>query len=1014
MPVATRSRSEYARRVAGEAHAHPWWSVVIITASSRRQAERYEAEVQRRLAAGRLPVAVRYLTVPDVADARIGSGGATLNALAAMAHRGLMPSDPAVADDWWRTQRVLIVHSGGDSRRLPEYSLSGKLFSALPVLTPWGEVSTVFDETLALSTGWASRLSSGLVVASGDVVLTFDPHQLHWDHPGVCGVAMREPVQRGRGHGVFVADETGRVYSFLQKPTADEVRAAGGLLPGGRVALDTGLLRFDAPTAARLSALAEVWRREQVRALDAAVAASAPWVEIDLYQHFAGALTGEWTPGADAPAALRGLAAALADVPFWCDTIEGEFTHIGTTELFRRLMTEESGLLRLYDGQEQLGSAPPEGVRSAGVIVDSVLAPGSELGPRALAIECQLHRPIRVGGGAIVHGVTDEIALAEVPDEAVVHQVPVVTPDGRTGTVVRVYGVTDDPKVSVSSGRATWLGRPILESLAELGLEPQAVWPDTPPPERSLWNARLFPVGPAPEAGLCAAWMLGVADAPVPSHRWEAAERLSLASSAHCADDTELAARLARRRELQWQHSTLALVATGNDLRPLLVNAPSPAALAAVGRELCDCARREAEANLTDAASASYQASCFLSHAGLAAEAAQARGDAFAFVRQAVASGATQCGLIGSEGRWRHDWVEVSAPARIDLGGGWSDTPPFCLDWGGTVLNAAIAIKGGYPIVTRVRRLDEPVIRCVAAEERMVTVFDAAEDVLAPLGPGCPFSIPRAVLQMLGLVSRDEPLEAALARRGGGLEIRTNVDLPMGSGLGTSSILAATALRAVTEMLGAPLSNHELSDQVSCLEQRMTTGGGWQDQAGGIFPGVKLVRTAPGAHQRLRVEPIAWGAGGEDAFAQRLVLYYTGFQRVAKDLLAQVVGSYLARETATVQALHSIKTIAEEMRLALQEEDWRQLGQLLDHHWELNQRMCRRMANAPVNAILHATRPYLVGAKPAGAGGGGFLIMLTENPDAAEALRRHLTQSDLPGAVYPHAIADDGLRVARG
>jgi len=98
----------------------------------------------------------------------------------------------------------------------------------------------------------------------------------------------------------------------------------------------------------------------------------------------------------------------------------------------------------------------------------------------------------------------------------------------------------------------------------------------------------------------------------------------------------------------------------------------------------------------------------------------------------------------------------------------------------------------------------------------------------------------------------------------------------------------------------------------------------------------------------------------------------------------------------------------------MQEGEWRQLGGLLDRHWTLNQQMCRRMANAPVNAILHATRPYLIGAKPAGAGGGGFLIMLADDADAAAALRQHLTDADLPGAVYDHAIANEGLRVAQG
>ncbi|MEI7833267.1 MAG: L-fucokinase, partial [bacterium] len=227
--IAPRARQAYASQVAGAEAGH-WWTAVIITASSKRQAERYEAEIRRRRESGRVPDGVTYMVAPDLDDERIGSGGATLNALRLLAERDLR--DESSLEEWWAKQRVFIIHSGGDSRRLPQYSLSGKLFSALPVKTPWGEVSAVFDEMLALSTAWVEKLDSGLVVASGDVILTFDADELHWDTPGVRGVAMREPVAVGSKHGVYIADELGRVYSFLQKPTAAQVVAAGGMLPG--------------------------------------------------------------------------------------------------------------------------------------------------------------------------------------------------------------------------------------------------------------------------------------------------------------------------------------------------------------------------------------------------------------------------------------------------------------------------------------------------------------------------------------------------------------------------------------------------------------------------------------------------------------------------------------------------------------------------------------------------------------------------------------------------------------
>jgi len=224
--IAQRARALYAERVARGETAQSWWTAVIITAGTSRQAERYAEELRRRREQGKVPDGVAYLVVPDLDDERIGSGGATLNALRRLAEEALGNAESL--EEWWSGQRVLVIHSGGESRRLPQYSLSGKLFSALPVKTPWGETSTVYDEMLALSSAWAARMDSGLVVASGDVILTFDADSLHWNRPGVSGVAMREPLEVAGKHGVFVMDADGRVYSFLQKPSAAQIRAALG------------------------------------------------------------------------------------------------------------------------------------------------------------------------------------------------------------------------------------------------------------------------------------------------------------------------------------------------------------------------------------------------------------------------------------------------------------------------------------------------------------------------------------------------------------------------------------------------------------------------------------------------------------------------------------------------------------------------------------------------------------------------------------------------------------------
>jgi fucokinase len=957
----------------------PAWDAVVLTASSARQAELYQGEIQRRQLSGALPAGTEFLVVPDPGDRRVGSGGATIHALGVLS-KGLV---------WWSSHRVLLIHSGGDSRRLPQYSPVGKLFGVLPARTRAGETTTVFDETMELSEAWAEGMPNGLLVASGDVVLRFDASKVQWDWPGVTGVAMRLDAETASHHGVYVVGGNDQVYTFLQKPALATIKAAGGVFADGRVAVDIGLLRFDPELTVALTELAGF------RTLPA----------VDLYDHITRGLTGEWTPEAGAGLFWRELKLILGPAAFHCAVVEGEFLHVGTTRSFRTLAAGAAG------------AGQAAGAAVAKCLLDSVIGAECTLGHEAVILECDLAGPVCAGRGAILHGLTLISGPVEVPEDTVVHQLPVSGMPGvgtkASGWVIRAYGTEDDPKQPLD--QATWFNRPVLETLRRLGVQVEDVW--NPEDDPTLWNARLFPVATPDKAWACARWMMGYTGGHGGGYsnvQWRSAQRLSLAESAQLADGKVLAEMRSHRLQGIWQKTAFELAESGTDLRPLLANLPGLAPAAAVGRSLRSHAEKLREGGpeeLTHAASHLAQAARILSRAGFEREAEASEAAAFTCIQDAVCASA-QASSQRSLDAWRFDRVHVSAPPRIDLGGGWSDTPPFCFDWGGTVLNVALEIDGAYPIETLIRRIEAPVIRCNSDGNGEAVEFRTPEELLAPCGPGSVFSIPRVALMLHGIPEAGVRLEDTLKKLGGGLEIRCRVQLPVGSGLGTSSILAATVVRALATMSGRALSDHALSDEVMQLEQRMTTGGGWQDQAGGIFPGAKLLITGPGLRQRIRVQPVAWTEERQQEFSGRLVLYNTGIQRMAKDLLRQVVSRYLARETATVQVLHSIKTLAVEMSYAMAEGDWKHLGELLDRHWQLNQILDPHTANAPINAILERARPWIYGAKLAGAGGGGFLMLLARDAEAADGLRDELAQGAAAGgSVVDFRIATDGMRV---
>jgi fucokinase len=245
------------------------------------------------------------------------------------------------------------------------------------------------------------------------------------------------------------------------------------------------------------------------------------------------------------------------------------------------------------------------------------------------------------------------------------------------------------------------------------------------------------------------------------------------------------------------------------------------------------------------------------------------------------------------------------------------------------------------------------------------------------------------------------------------VRLRTQTTIPRGSGLGTSSILAGAVLACLDRLLGLPPSQARLFDEVLWLEQMLTTGGGWQDQAGGLVGGIKLVTTAPGLHQTLAVDPLVTTAATAGELQNRLLLVYTGQQRLAKNLLRAVMSRWMLRDPEMVWLMGEIGRLAVSMRDALVAGDVDGFGEMVGAHWELNKRMDPGCTNPCIDDLFAFMRPFIQGAKLAGAGGGGFAIVVANRGTAAQALRAALAAhyAGAPVRVWPHAIPDEGLRI---
>jgi fucokinase len=290
-------------------------------------------------------------------------------------------------------------------------------------------------------------------------------------------------------------------------------------------------------------------------------------------------------------------------------------------------------------------------------------------------------------------------------------------------------------------------------------------------------------------------------------------------------------------------------------------------------------------------------------------------------------------------------------------------------------------------------------------------------EILAYNDPSDPFALLKAALVLVDLPKNaSNPCRSVqeLCRElGWGIRVTTQASIPRGSGLGTSSILAGAVLRALAGLMGHELTPPELFDRVLSLEQMLTTGGGWQDQVGGLLGGIKLITSEAGLQQKLKVQELSLSAAQWGELNSRLVLVYTGRQRLARNLLRNVMGRWMARDPETVRIQQTIAALALQMREALLKGDLSCCGELLSEHWECNKRMDASCTNSFIDGLFKTMAPFINGGKLAGAGGGGFAFVIAKDAERALALREVLAQKyrGTPLEVWECAIPEVGMIV---
>lgn len=913
----------------------PVWDYVILTASNEAQTEGYKAQISYRQQKGQLPSATHFAVIPDLNGQRIGSGGATLSAIRYVhQHAGTFSS-----------KRILCIHSGGDSKRVPQYSACGKLFSPVPRQLPDGRRSTLFDEFMIGMSTVANRISEGMLVCSGDVLLLFNALQIDFYGAGAAALSIKEKVETGKNHGVYLRDASGNVGRFLHKQTIETLTQAGAVDNRGNVDIDTGavVLRSDVLTDLyKLINTDEAYRRfvnERARLSFYADFLYPLASESTLEQFYREKPEGEFTPE------LHECRTALWEVlsPYSMKLIRlspASFIHFGTTKELLHLMTDGMDDYRFLGWRRVInGNLNPQ----AYAINNSYVSRRSTVGAGSYIEDSRIHRNSIVGKHCVISGVT--LTGDIVPDETVLHGLKLK--DGRF--VCRMYGVEDNPKENQLFGKD--IGQP-------------------------LWEAPLYPACDTIEEAV---------QKTLSGDR--SGELFSLKDSFNRADVTAI---------LPWQENLNEQVIAEAILEKIENGVPAEEVKRAYPtlriHTMEYLLRKADKLPVNDIETFKRRTRIYGYLWKLSSDKAMSD-RCFATIREATL--ASSGSVMFNDGYCLKRDVTINLPVRVNWGGGWSDTPPYCMERGGTVLNAAISLNGRLPIEAAVKKLDKPVIALASTDIGAYKEFDDLADLQDCRNPSDPFALHKAGLIACGLIPQQGgvSVESICARIGSGLYLNTRViDIPKGSGLGTSSILAGAVVKALFSAAEEQISDNETFSRVLCMEQLMSTGGGWQDQAGGIVPGIKLLSTRPGLTQTIHCEKCLIAEETLKELNHRFALIYTGQRRLARNLLRDVVSRYICNDLDSVEAHENIQRLAVLMRYELEKGNVDGFARLLTEHWQESQHIDAGSTNTCIDHIFLAIDDLIEGKMICGAGGGGFLQVVLKRGVSKEALRERLNE----------------------
>ncbi len=881
----------------------------------------------------------------DPIDHKLGSGGGTTWLLTQAYENEMAHSDAnnqKTFDEWLSSEKRLLLHAGGQSRRLPAYAPSGKVLTPVPVFR-WERGQRLSQDLLSLQIPLYKKImdaapsSLHTMIVSGDVLIrTTQPLQPIPEADVVCYGLWLGP-EIAKNHGVFVSscDIPSVLKCMLQKPSPATL---GTIQKDHYYLTDIGIWLLSDKAV-------KVLMRHKG--------------EYDLYSEFGGAMGTEPTLNDEAVKELKVAILPLSG---------GEFYHFGTSH---ELLSSTLAIQNLVNDQRLImhHSRKPH---PCIFIQNSITKKAVDSSNEEVWIEnSYISEGWNISQKNIITGVPKNnwnITLA--PGQCID-----IVPMGETQYVVRPYGFND----RFAGEEQQKPQFPIVDNIDEAGLVLRYMLNQETEGEDKGKGKAIF----------------------------EKAQKISAEQISATANLRRLFEQRREFRKHNWsaladnyEHSVFYQLDLNDAAKEFKANG------IAMPKPLPDSAPL-----LTRMKDAMF------------------RGDndkAFGLLREGIvktsnANGINMPTLSSMSNKVATDQIVWGrSPVRIDIAGGWTDTPPFCLMEGGSVVNLAIELNGQQPIQTYVKPCREHHVVLKSIDLGASEIVETYEQLADFKRVGSPFSIPKAALALAGFLpqysqEKYPDLKSQLMAFGCGIEITLLSAIPAGSGLGTSSVLASTVLGTINDFLSLGWDKNEICHKTLLLEQLLTTGGGWQDQFGGVLQGVKLLQTCKGFEQQPIVHWLPTDLYTQPEYQACHLLYYTGITRTAKTILAEIVQKMFLNDHDQVALLREMKAHSLQMYEAIQRNDFKEMGKLVGKTWLQNQVIDEGTNPLEVKKLTDLIDNLCLGYKLPGAGGGGYLYMVAKDPEAAARIKVILNANRPNGNArfVGMSLSKTGLQVSR-